>query len=91
MKVIVQKQQGNLNNTVQHQSQLYESKKHQAQKQQEQKYKYGFSGKQKDRLANAALQYLKIGNFQQYCECMVELNEWEKALAFAPEVGMEYW
>jgi len=37
------------------------------------------------------LEYLKIGEFQSYCECMIQLGKWKKALAFAPEVSYEYW
>jgi hypothetical protein len=35
--------------------------------------------------------YLRAGNFREYCETLVELNEYNKALAFAPGVGIEYW
>eukprot|EP00058_Branchiostoma_floridae_P026109 XP_002611599.1 hypothetical protein BRAFLDRAFT_56820 [Branchiostoma floridae] len=44
-----------------------------------------------DRLRQAALIHVKLGNLQRYCELMVEVGEWEKALAVAPGVSMEYW
>eukprot|EP00743_Colponemidia_sp_Colp-15_P006499 GILK01006998.1.p1 GENE.GILK01006998.1~~GILK01006998.1.p1 ORF type:complete len:1239 (+),score=161.70 GILK01006998.1:69-3785(+) len=47
--------------------------------------------KREDRLHQAALLHMKLGNFRQYCELMVDLNHWERALAVAPGVSMEYW
>ncbi|CAH1267956.1 WDR17 [Branchiostoma lanceolatum] len=44
-----------------------------------------------DRLRQAALIHVKLGNLQRYCELMVEVGEWEKALAVAPGVSMDYW
>lgn len=44
-----------------------------------------------ERLRHAALLYLKTGNIQRYCELMVELGEWERALAVAPGVSFTYW
>lgn len=44
-----------------------------------------------DRLQEAARIYLKLGNLQQYCEILVELGQWEKALSVAPGVSLEYW
>jgi hypothetical protein len=34
---------------------------------------------------------LKLGEFEHYCECLIKLNKWEKALAFAPAVSYDYW
>ncbi|XP_014672534.1 PREDICTED: WD repeat-containing protein 17-like [Priapulus caudatus] len=42
-------------------------------------------------LQDAAAIYLWLGNVQRYCEMLVGLGEWEKALAVAPGVSMEYW
>ena len=47
--------------------------------------------KREDKLREAALLHLKLGNLQQYCELMVELGNWEKALSVAPGVSMHYW
>lgn len=47
--------------------------------------------KREDRLHQAALLHMKLGNFRQYCELMVDLNQWERALAVAPGVSMDYW
>ncbi|XP_053398741.1 WD repeat-containing protein 17-like [Mercenaria mercenaria] len=44
-----------------------------------------------DRLRDAAEIHLKTGNIQRYCELMVELGEWERALAVAPGVSYTYW
>lgn len=32
-----------------------------------------------------------MGNFKKYCETQIRLNNWEKAIAFAPAVSHEYW
>jgi WD repeat-containing protein 17 len=42
-------------------------------------------------LEKAADFYLKCGNIQKYCEIMISLNEWERALAIAPGVSLRYW
>jgi hypothetical protein len=47
--------------------------------------------KKEDRLHEAAKLYLRAGNFREYCETMIELGEYKKALSFAPAVGIEYW
>lgn len=44
-----------------------------------------------DRLRDAAQLHLKTGNIQRYCELMVELGEWERALCVAPGVSYTYW
>ncbi|GFN83793.1 WD repeat-containing protein 17, partial [Plakobranchus ocellatus] len=44
-----------------------------------------------ERLRQAAKIYIQLGNVKRYCELMVELGEWVKALALAPSVSMEYW
>jgi len=47
--------------------------------------------KKEDRLQEAAKLYLRAGNFRDYCETLIELGDFKKALAFAPAVGIEYW
>ncbi|CAL1530910.1 unnamed protein product [Lymnaea stagnalis] len=44
-----------------------------------------------ERLNEAARIHVKLGNTQRYCELMVELGKWERALAIAPSVSMKYW
>uniref|UniRef100_A0A8C1HLE5 WD repeat domain 17 n=1 Tax=Cyprinus carpio carpio TaxID=630221 RepID=A0A8C1HLE5_CYPCA len=44
-----------------------------------------------ERLKNAAEIHIRLGQIQRYCELMVELGEWEKALSVAPGVSMKYW
>ena len=44
-----------------------------------------------ERLREAADINVRIGNLQRYCELLMELGEWEKALAVAPGVSMAYW
>ncbi|XP_046772584.1 WD repeat-containing protein 17 isoform X2 [Gallus gallus] len=45
----------------------------------------------KERLKEAAEIHLRLGQIQRYCELMVELGEWDKALSVAPGVSMKYW
>eukprot|EP00002_Diphylleia_rotans_P021101 TRINITY_DN4105_c0_g1_i5.p1 TRINITY_DN4105_c0_g1~~TRINITY_DN4105_c0_g1_i5.p1 ORF type:complete len:1200 (+),score=232.65 TRINITY_DN4105_c0_g1_i5:718-4317(+) len=47
--------------------------------------------KREDRVRLAASNFLKAGHTQRYCELMVELGEWEKAVSMAPAVSLEYW
>ncbi|KAL3067639.1 hypothetical protein OYC64_017378 [Pagothenia borchgrevinki] len=44
-----------------------------------------------ERLKEAADIHLRLGQVQRYCELMVELGQWEKALSVAPGVSMKYW
>uniref|UniRef100_A0A669BHG8 WD repeat domain 17 n=1 Tax=Oreochromis niloticus TaxID=8128 RepID=A0A669BHG8_ORENI len=44
-----------------------------------------------ERLKEAADIHLRLGQIQRYCELMVELGQWEKALSVAPGVSMKYW
>ncbi|XP_061535832.1 WD repeat-containing protein 17 isoform X1 [Phycodurus eques] len=44
-----------------------------------------------ERLKEAGDIHLRLGQIQRYCELMVELGQWEKALAVAPGVSMKYW
>lgn len=34
---------------------------------------------------------LRSGNVKEYCEIQFELGDYNKALAFAPSVSIEYW
>ena len=47
--------------------------------------------KKEDRLKESAKTHLKLGNLKQYCELMIKLNNWERALAFAPGFCLDYW
>ncbi|XP_047126670.1 WD repeat-containing protein 17 isoform X1 [Hydra vulgaris] len=49
------------------------------------------SKKKKEMLLKAANIYISIGQLEKYCEIMVELNQWERALSVAPGVSIEYW
>ncbi|KAK7486957.1 hypothetical protein BaRGS_00021773 [Batillaria attramentaria] len=44
-----------------------------------------------EQLREAANIHIRMGNIQRYCELMVELGEWERALAVAPGVSLKYW
>uniref|UniRef100_A0A8C6XLS3 WD repeat domain 17 n=1 Tax=Naja naja TaxID=35670 RepID=A0A8C6XLS3_NAJNA len=50
----------------------------------------GVPSKEK-RLKEAAEIHLRLGQIQRYCELMVELGEWDRALSVAPGVSMKYW
>jgi len=47
--------------------------------------------KKEDRLRESARLMLLTGNFQDYCEIMMSLGDYEKAIAYAPKVNMKYW
>ncbi|CDW86163.1 wd repeat-containing protein 17 [Stylonychia lemnae] len=47
--------------------------------------------KKEDRLQEAAKIYLRTGQFREYCETLFDLEEYDKALNFAPAVSIEYW
>ncbi|XP_068702720.1 WD repeat-containing protein 17-like [Montipora foliosa] len=51
----------------------------------------GLMNKKEDRIRGAASLHIKIGQLERYCELMVELGEWDRALAVAPGVSMDYW
>eukprot|EP00455_Lapot_gusevi_P040938 TRINITY_DN4691_c0_g1_i4.p1 TRINITY_DN4691_c0_g1~~TRINITY_DN4691_c0_g1_i4.p1 ORF type:complete len:1101 (-),score=371.19 TRINITY_DN4691_c0_g1_i4:99-3326(-) len=44
-----------------------------------------------ERIRAAADIYLKNGHLREYCELLVQLEEWDKALAVAPGVSIQYW
>ena len=48
-------------------------------------------GKVAEQLLEAAKLYAQIGDFESYCNIMIELGEWTTAIAIAPKVSMEYW
>ena len=35
--------------------------------------------------------YAALGYMRQYCELMVEIGEWDKAVMAAPAVSVAYW
>jgi hypothetical protein len=35
--------------------------------------------------------YLHLGNVEKYCEILVELGQWERAIAAAPAVSVPFW
>lgn len=47
--------------------------------------------KKEDRLREAALLMIKSGNFQEYCEIQMSMNNFEAAIAVAPKVSLKYW
>ena len=49
------------------------------------------AGRKDEKLREAAEGYLKIGDFEHYCNIMAEVGEWEKALMEAPAVGHDFW
>ena len=52
----------------------------------------GIASKSKeDLLREAAHLEISLGNIQHYCEILIQLGEWDKALATAPGVSMNYW
>jgi WD repeat-containing protein 17 len=42
-------------------------------------------------LKELSLRHLRMGNVRASCECLVEMGEWDKALALAPGVSLSYW
>jgi hypothetical protein len=48
-------------------------------------------GKKQDRLESAGIIFLRLGMMRDYCETMVALGHWERAVACAPSVSMPYW
>ena len=47
--------------------------------------------RKEDRLQEAANNFLRTGQFRQYCEIQFQLGNYKKAMAFAPAVSIEYW
>ncbi|EDV25063.1 uncharacterized protein TRIADDRAFT_25870 [Trichoplax adhaerens] len=44
-----------------------------------------------EKLRKAAALYLQLGHTQKYCELLIEIGEWDKALAVAPSVSLTFW
>jgi len=42
-------------------------------------------------LLEAANLQLKMGQLERYCEILLEIGEWDKAMAVAPGVSLDYW
>ena len=42
-------------------------------------------------MRQAAAIYARLGYLRQYCDIMVEVGEWDRALAVAPAVSVPYW
>ena len=57
--------------------------------------KYGGGGigapTREDSLREAAAIEVRLGNLQQFCELLILLGEWDRALGVAPGVSMAYW
>ena len=49
------------------------------------------SEKTRTTLRNAAKMFARVGNYQKYCSIMVELGQYQEALALAPCVSFGYW
>lgn len=47
--------------------------------------------KRDERQRMAAKHYLHVGDVAKYCDIMVQLKQWEHALAVAPAAGLKYW
>jgi len=45
----------------------------------------------RDSLYNAAQIYAQLGYMRQYCDLLVEIGEWDKAIMAAPAVSVAYW
>lgn len=93
MKMIIKDVPGNLHNRVLHISDIssaVDSHAKELTKSKSLKIKGQF-GKKEDRKRKGAELYLKLGNYKEFWEVMMELGEFDRALAFAPAVSMEYW
>lgn len=44
-----------------------------------------------DAMCQAAALHLQSGSFQKYCELMIKLGKWDKAIMVAPSVSLGYW
>ena len=82
-------------NEIQHISAVYSSQLKQATDLYQMSKKPSFAhskyGKQSERVEAAAEMFLKIGDFHNYCEALIGLGNWERAIAFAPGVSKTYW
>ncbi|PRP82721.1 hypothetical protein PROFUN_09983 [Planoprotostelium fungivorum] len=44
-----------------------------------------------EKLREASELYLRLGMMREYCDTLVDAGEWERAIAVAPAVSMDYW
>lgn len=44
-----------------------------------------------DAIYQAAALHLQSGCFEKYCELMIKLGEWDKAIIVSPAISLEYW
>jgi len=50
------------------------------------------AGRKRDAQMNDIAQmHLQMGRVREYCECMISIGHWDKALAVAPGASLEYW
>lgn len=47
--------------------------------------------KTSDILSEAANLFLLVGRTRSYCDILIEIGDWERAIAIAPNVSKEYW
>eukprot|EP00658_Telonema_sp_P-2_P071489 TRINITY_DN6074_c0_g1_i1.p1 TRINITY_DN6074_c0_g1~~TRINITY_DN6074_c0_g1_i1.p1 ORF type:complete len:485 (-),score=115.62 TRINITY_DN6074_c0_g1_i1:334-1788(-) len=47
--------------------------------------------KKEEQLREIASMHLELGHVRQFCQVMVQLEDWDQALAFAPGVSIEFW
>lgn len=93
LKVIIKDSPGSLHHRVLHISdisQAVESHALELTRSKSLKIKGNF-GKKEDRKRKGAELFLKLGNYKEFCEIMIELGEFDRALAYAPAVSMDYW
>ncbi|EPY29506.1 hypothetical protein STCU_04515 [Strigomonas culicis] len=49
------------------------------------------SAYRKERLRESAEDLLRTGQLEEYCSVMMEIEEWDRAIAMAPVLSREYW
>ena len=94
LSVIIDDRPGELQNKVIHVTDIVsaqESRAHQLLTAQPMSMLGTSLSKKEDRLIESAKIFLKLGNFREFCEIQMKLSNYEKALAYAPAVSMEYW
>jgi len=93
LKVIIKDAPGSLHHRVLHISDIssaVESHAIELTKSKSLKIRGNF-GKKEDRKRKGAELFLKLGNYKEFCEIMIQLGEFDRALAYAPAVSMDYW
>ncbi|SPQ97791.1 unnamed protein product (mitochondrion) [Plasmodiophora brassicae] len=48
-------------------------------------------GRRRELMMQCAEQLIQASRFEEYCQILVDLEEWERALAVAPAVSVPYW